>query len=295
LQGAGEAGLRGAPMWGSALRGLVATGAATGHLPIEGEAHDGETSLWVPVVLSLLAGASTTIGGAVVLALEGEPSPEAMAAAMALAGGVMLTVSADMLLPIFAFEAARLFEALGCFLVGCLVFLALRHWLGHDHDGEEVPLAGKGDAKHNWRLGLLMMATLTAHNFPEGVAVAVSALDSHALGLVVAIAIAMHNIPEGIVIAVPIYAATRSKQKAMLYALLSGLAEPLGALLAVLVLKPWVTPRSLENMLAGVAGTMVTISVLELYPHAWRYDRPMYVAIGTALGVTVMVVTEQLV
>lgn len=280
-------------MWGSALsRALL----ATGHLPL---AEDGgETTLWVPVFLSLLAGASTTIGGAVVLALEGEPSPEAMAAALALAGGVMLTVSADMLLPILGFEAARLIEALVCFALGSLFFLGLEKLLGHDHDHDEerVPLEAKHrDEQKNWRLGLLMMATLTAHNFPEGVAVAVSALDSHSLGLVVAIAIAMHNIPEGIVIAVPIYAATRSKRKAILYALLSGLAEPLGALLAVLVLKPWVTPRSLENMLAGVAGTMVTISVLELYPQAWRYDRPMYVAIGTALGVTVMVITEQLV
>lgn len=262
-----------------------------------GEANDGEQSFWVPVLMSCLAGLSTTIGGAVVLALDGEPSPEAMAASLALAGAVMLTVSCEMLIPVFFLEFSRLAEAMVCFLVGVALFVLLEKFLAHDH-AEDLPLVGPEGSKSqedNWRLGLLMMATLSAHNLPEGIAVAVSAMDSHSFGVVVAVAIALHNIPEGIVISVPIYAATKSKKTAITYALVSGLAEPLGALLAVLVLRPWVTDRVLENMLAGVAGVMVSVSVIELYPHAWRYSRPLYVLLGTMLGCTVMVLTGMLV
>lgn len=279
---------------------LLSARLALQHMPIDPDtAHqDGATSLWVPVGMSLLAGVSTTLGGAVVLALDGAPSAEVMAGSLALAGAVMVTVSLEMVLPVFWFEAARLAEAAACFVAGACCFFAMQRLLGHDHDhgpDEHLPLTKDVSAKEHWRLGLLMMATLSAHNFPEGLAVAVSAMDSHDLGIVVAVAIAMHNIPEGIVISVPIYAATRSKAKAITYALVSGLAEPLGALLAVLVLRPWVTPRVLGNMLAAVAGVMISISVVELFPHALRYERPVACCVGTALGVLVMVLTGMLV
>merc|ERR1711879_837640 len=85
------------------------------------------------------------------------------------------------------------------------------------------------------RLAMVMMLTLTAHNFPEGIAVAVSSLESHHLGVVVMIAIAVHNIPEGIAIAVPVLHATQSHRKAILMASLSGIAEPVGALSALTI------------------------------------------------------------
>merc|ERR1719377_337833 len=105
------------------------------------------------------------------------------------------------------------------------------------------------------------MLVLTAHNFPEGLAVAVSAMDSSRLGVLVAVA--AHNIPEGIVIAVPLYAASKSRTKAVGWALLSGLTEPFGALCAVLFLRTWVSPQGLQAILCLVAGMMLAVSCIE--------------------------------
>merc|ERR1719456_441213 len=121
-----------------------------------------------------------------------------------------------------------------------------------------------------------MALVLTAHNFPEGLAVAVSAMDSSRLGVLVAVAVAAHNIPEGIVIAVPLYAASKSRAKAVGWALMSGLTEPLGALCAVLFLRPWVTERGLQAILCLVAGMMFAVSFIELFPAAWRYGTPVW-------------------
>merc|ERR1712217_948421 len=93
-----------------------------------------------------------------------------------------------------------------------------------------------GARQRSWRLAAVMMLALTAHNFPEGFAVAISALESPKRGFIVMFAIAMHNIPEGIAIAVPVLDATGSRWKALFMSFLSGMAEPLGALFALWIL-----------------------------------------------------------
>lgn len=98
------------------------------------------------------------------------------------------------------------------------------------------------------RLGLLMAFTMTLHNMPEGLAVAFSSYTD--FGEVMAVAIAMHNIPEGIIVAAPIFAATGSRSRALLIATLSGLSEPLGALAALVFVKPFLTPLRLQFSLA---------------------------------------------
>jgi ZIP family zinc transporter len=146
----------------------------------------------------------------------------------------------------------------------------------------------------NGRLGLLMMVVLTAHNFPEGLAVAVSALSSQRLGAVVMLAIAIHNVPEGIAIAVPIYAATGSAKRAFLMAFLSGLSEPLGAFVALVILGDNVTQSAVENLLCFVAGVMTTVAILELLPEAWHYRKPRAALLGFTVGCAIMLVTTQL-
>ena len=89
--------------------------------------------------------------------------------------------------------------------------------------------------------------------------------DPH-LGLVLLIAIALHNIPEGISVSIPIYYATKNRKKAFLWSLLSGLSEPIGAVIGYFVLSPFITPFVLNLALAFVAGIMVFISFDELLP-----------------------------
>merc|ERR1719162_1045301 len=118
------------------------------------------------------------------------------------------------------------------------------------------------------------MIALTAHNFPEGFAVAISALESNRLGLVVMFAIAVHNVPEGIAIAVPVLASTGSRKRALWMSFLSGMAEPVGALTALIVLRftpGGLSEASLENLLCVVGGVMCAVAAKELLPEALRH------------------------
>lgn len=138
-----------------------------------------------------------------------------------------------------------------------------------------------------FRLGVLMAVTMTLHNLPEGFAVAFSAFTK--VGPLMAVAIAVHNIPEGVVVAAPIFAATGNRWHALGIATASGLSEPLGALIALVVFKPFMTSvQSLDYVLAFVGGVMMAVCVLELWPEGrkCRHDTRMFQ--GICLGVVVM-------
>lgn len=169
-------------------------------------------------------------------------------------------------------------------------------------DGFDVEMAGdcndevKDRAAKRKRLAFVMMMALTAHNFPEGIAVAVSSLESQHLGLVVMIAIAVHNVPEGIAIAVPVLDATRNHWKAVIAASMSGLAEPVGALMALTVLpRSMTTGDAMENLLSFVGGIMSAVALLELLPEAFAQNRPQYMYLGFLTGIVVMLLTIEFV
>jgi ZIP family zinc transporter len=132
------------------------------------------------------------------------------------------------------------------------------------------------------------------HNFPEGLATFASALSDVHLGIFIAIAIAIHNIPEGIAVSVPIYYATGDKNKAFLYSFLSGVSEPIGALIGYLVLMPFLSEGVLAGTLAFVAGVMIYISLDELLPMAHRYGHGHLVISGVILGMLIMAISLML-
>jgi ZIP family zinc transporter len=145
------------------------------------------------------------------------------------------------------------------------------------------------------RLGLLTALAIGIHNFPEGLATFMAALHDPTLGLAIAVAVALHNIPEGISVSVPIFYATGNRRKAFLYSLLSGLAEPVGAIIAYVVLRFLVVggteaiPIQVMGILFGiVAGIMVYISLDELLPTSRAYGKGHDSLLGLVTGMAVM-------
>lgn len=157
------------------------------------------------------------------------------------------------------------------------------------------------DQKRAWRVAMLLFVSLLLHNFPEGLAVAASALESRKLGITVTIGIMIHNIPEGIAISVPCLAARPdSPWLGFALASLSGLAEPAGAFIALLCLRGVSreddnsTFFNMENVLAFVAGIMIMVALYELFPEAKRHASQgnQHLVAGTICGIVIMMVTE---
>lgn len=138
------------------------------------------------------------------------------------------------------------------------------------------------------RMGLFSALAIGIHNFPEGLATFVATLKDPSLGLPIAVAIAIHNIPEGIAVSVPIYFATGNKKKAFFYSFLSGLAEPVGALVGYLILMPFLSDTVFGIIFAGIAGIMVFISLDELLPAAQKYGEHHLSIYGLISGMGVM-------
>lgn len=141
------------------------------------------------------------------------------------------------------------------------------------------------------RMGIFSALAIGIHNFPEGLATFMSALENPTLGISIATAIALHNIPEGIAVSIPIYFSTGDKKKAFAYSFLSGLSEPIGALVGYLILLPFMNEMIFGILFAGVAGIMVFISLDELLPAAENYGEHHLSIYGLISGMVVMAVS----
>jgi len=158
--------------------------------------------------------------------------------------------------------------------------------ISHDHAVHKEKLL---------RTGLFTALAIGIHNFPEGLATFLAALQDPHLGIAIAVAVALHNIPEGISVSVPIFYATGNRTKAFTYSFLSGLAEPVGAGVAYLGLLFFfgdngavIPPQFMGIMFGGVAGIMVYISLDELLPTSRAYGKGHDSLFGLIAGMAVM-------
>lgn len=141
------------------------------------------------------------------------------------------------------------------------------------------------------RMGMFSALAIGIHNFPEGLATFMSGLTNPTLGISIAVAIAIHNIPEGLAVSAPIFYATKSRKKAFVYSFLSGLAEPIGALIGYFVLRSIFNETTFGVIFASVAGIMVYISLDELLPTAEEYGEHHLAIGGLIVGMFVMAVS----
>ena len=154
---------------------------------------------------------------------------------------------------------------------------------------EKMPSEAEIEQKKLVKMGLSTAVAIALHNFPEGLATFVAALDDPSVGAVLAIAIGIHNIPEGLCVALPIYYATGNRWKAFMWGCLSGLSEPVAALLGWLVLAKAMGENVYAILFGLVSGMMVIISLKELIPTAHRYDPQDTVVTYSVIGGMVII------
>ena len=258
--------------------------------------------------LTLFAGLATGIGSIFALFTK-QTNTKFLSISLGFSAGVMIYVS---MIEIFTKAQESLVQELGeklgswitvlSFFAGMLLIAVIdklipSHENPHEiHKVEEGNIELKenqtpGEDKKLLRMGVFTALAVAIHNFPEGFATLISALKDPALGISIAIAIAIHNIPEGIAVSIPIYYATGSRKKAFYYSFLSGLAEPIGAIIGYLILAPFMNDMIFGIVFAGVGGIMVFISLDQLLPTAREYGEHHLSIYGLVAGMVVMAVS----
>ena len=250
--------------------------------------------------LTLFAGLSTAIGSALAFFAK-KSNYSFLSWALGFSAGVMLYLSFVEIFP-KAFEslATELTEGwaytittlsfFGGMLVTGLIDRLIPNSL-NPHEPKDYETAEdieKVDRSNLLRMGLFTALAITLHNLPEGMATFIAALQEPLLGVSLAIAIAIHNIPEGIAVSVPIYYATGSKKKAFFYSALSGLAEPIGAIIGFFILSFFLNDLLFGIIFASVGGIMIYVALDELLPSAEKYGEHHKVIYGLVLGMMVM-------
>ncbi|NLA83741.1 MAG: zinc transporter ZupT [Clostridiales bacterium] len=271
-------------------------------------------------LLTLLAGLSTGIGSAIAFFTK-KTNTRFLSVALGFSAGGMVYIS---FVEIFA-EASQTLKAelgntkgswiaiiaffFGIFLIAMIDKLVPDYENPHetkrveaikgeapsdlpDHMIQEE--AAKLDSAKLLRAGIFTALAVAIHNFPEGFATIVAALRDPSLGISIAIAIAIHNIPEGIAVSVPVYYATDSRKKAFRYSLLSGMSEPVGALVGYLILSPFMSETLFGIVFAIIAGIMVFISFDQLLPTAREYGEHHLSIYGLIAGMALMAVSLML-
>lgn len=253
--------------------------------------------------LTLFAGLSTGIGSLLSL-LTNKTNTKFLSVALGFSAGVMIYVS---FVEILQKANDALTSALGPkpgswataggFFFGIAFIAVIDKLIPSTENPHEVHTVEEMDGESEdhktklMRMGLFTALAIAIHNFPEGLATFTAAMSDPKLGIPIAVAIAIHNIPEGIAVAVPIFYATGSRSKAFRLSFLSGLSEPVGALIGYLLLFRFFNDAMFGFIFASVAGIMVYISLDELLPSAREYGEHHLAIYGLVAGMAVMAVS----
>ncbi|MFX0061015.1 MAG: zinc transporter ZupT [Candidatus Hermodarchaeota archaeon] len=273
----------------------------------------------IALLLTTLAGLSTGIGSFGALFVKKE-SKRFLSLGLGFSAGVMIAVSFIELLN-GAIDAIGFVGGNIAFFIGISAMFVLDKVIPHEYIAEKLINTETGEAigeihfhshsqpdsqpdqkietqsnnskqKALIKVGILTMFGIALHNFPEGLVTFAGTLSSLEIGVILAIAIAAHNIPEGLSVALPIYAATGNRWQAFKLSFISGVFEPLGALVAAVVLLPFLNDFLTGFLLAFVGGIMVYISFDELIPASREYSGGSELAtLGVVVGMFFMVIT----
>lgn len=264
-----------------------------------------DTQSSVALMLAAIAGLSTLVGAAIVI-ITGKRNELILTIALGFAAGVMLSAAFTDVLP----EGEEYLTAWGGENIGvllCIVFVVVGILLAvladraipdgchchdehhhHDHNDDKKDHCA-GDIS---RVGIMSMLAIGLHNFPEGIALYFAGSENMTLGIILTIAVVLHNIPGGITIAAPIYYSSGSKMRAFLCTLVPSIIQPAGALLACLALKNVMNDLVMGMMFSLVAGILLFLALVELYPMARSYNHTKAGTIATFVGALMMPITH---
>lgn len=257
-------------------------------------------NLTFAIGLTVFAGLSTGVGSLMAF-FSKKFNPGFLAGALGFSAGVMIYVS---LVEIFAKAKDSLIISFGAktgywytviaFFSGIAIIAIIDKLIPSYENPHEIKniATDKQKDKNNetrlMRMGVFSAIAIAIHNFPEGLATFLAALYDPTMGISIAVAVAIHNIPEGVAVSVPIYYATKNKGKAFWLSFLSGLAEPVGALIGFFILRHFVSDATFGVIFAAVAGIMIYISLDELLPTAEEYGEHHIAIGGLIAGMLIM-------
>lgn len=249
--------------------------------------------------LLLIPFAGTAIGAGSALFLSDKFAERIQRALLGFASGVMVAASVWSLLIPAMEESADMggfawVPATAGFLLGVLFMLLLDTFTPHLHPDSNKP---EGPNSKLGRSSMLVLA-VTLHNIPEGMAVGVVAAGvltgevgmTFAGALALAIGLAIQNIPEGAIISLPLRASGNSRGRAFAYGTLSGIVEPIAAILTILCIE-YLT-GTFPYMLAFAAGAMIYVVVEELIPESHNGEHSNIPTIAFTIGFALMMVLD---
>lgn len=258
-------------------------------------------NLWFAFGLTAIAGLSTGIGSAIAFFLRRD-NKGFLAGSLGFSAGVMIYVSfVEMFPQACEYLSGHYGEKPGMWIAvagffGGMLLIGLIDYLvpsyANPHDAvlaEDVEVHGVD--RHLKRIGVMTALAIGIHNFPEGAVTFFATLSDPAVGVSIAVAIALHNIPEGIAVSVPVFYATGSKARAFWISFLSGISEPIGAIVAYLLFRAFLGEQMMGIVYAAVAGIMVFVSLDQLIPNAKKYGEGHQSVYGLIAGMAIMAVT----
>ncbi|HAX92720.1 MAG TPA: zinc transporter ZupT [Bacteroidales bacterium] len=253
--------------------------------------------------LTIFAGLSTGVGSLMAF-FSKKFNPGFLSGALGFSAGVMIYVS---LVEIFAKAKDSLIISFGAktgywytviaFFSGIAIIAIIDKLIPSYENPHEIKNIATGNQKDKnnetrlMRMGVFSAIAIAIHNFPEGLATFLAAISDPTMGISIAVAVAIHNIPEGVAVSVPIYYATKNKGKAFWLSFLSGLAEPVGAIIGFFILRHFVSDATFGVIFAAVAGIMIYISLDELLPTAEEYGEHHIAIGGLIAGMLVMAIS----
>ena len=232
-----------------------------------------------PLLLSMISGLSTLLGTLIIF-FKIKKVGEFITFSLSLSMIIMIMISILELIPDSFITIVQKYGYYYGLMISILVLL-----LGY----QTIYFINKLVHSTNslYRIGVLNMISMILHNFPEGIAVFMSAYNNIKVGLKLSTAIILHNIPEGMIISIPLYYSGKSRGRVVLYTLLASIAEPFGALLSYIVLKRLINKLILAYVLMFVSGLMISLSINDILKEILSYNKNKYMIIGIITGLII--------